>query len=209
MIGGEKWTRVFYRLRTLWVSQLPKVQFIWSRWKYEIDGASFQDLQFVHVDFCPRLTHILPLSMSLIQGFGLNYLRTLEIVWCGDLRAVFPLDTDAESYQDRRHQAITVQFKSLQRIHLHELPKLRGFCGRGTMYAPNLESMVIRGCWNLTRIPFVGGGYITKKVKCDCEKEWWDRLEWDGAQANHHPSLFDPSHPRYYKKTLLRGSVLI
>ncbi|CAD6253034.1 unnamed protein product [Miscanthus lutarioriparius] len=209
MIGGENWTKIFYRLRTLWVSQLPKAQFIWSWRKHEIYGASFEDLEFMHVDFCPRLTHVLPLSLALIQGLGLNFLRTLEIVWCGDLRAVFPLDTDAESYQDRRHQAITVKFQYLQRIHLHELPMLHGFCGRGRMYTPNLESMVIRGCWNLTRIPSVGGGHITKKVMCDCEKEWWDRLEWDGVQENHHPSLYEPSHPRYYKNTLLRGSVLI
>ena len=106
-------------------------------------------------------------------------------------------------------RAITVTFQYLQCIHLHELPMLHGFCGHGRMYAPNLKSMVIRGCWNLTRIPSVGGGHITKKVKCDCEKEWWDRLEWDGVQESHHPSLYEPSHPRYYKNTLLRGSVLI
>ena len=44
-----------------------------------------------------------------------------------------------------------------------------------------------------------------KVVECDCEKEWWDKLEWDdGSQA----SRYKPIHSRYYKKTMLRGSVL-
>lgn len=212
MVGAEnRDDRIFWRLATLWVSQLPKARFIWSSRKHEISGHSFEYLNFVHVDFCPRLTHVLPLSMALIRGSGLDSLTTLEIVWCGDLRAVFPLDTDAQSYQDhRRNQAITVEFPSLERIHLHESPKLHGLCGRGRVYAPKLESMVIRGCWNLTRIPSVGDGgdRITKKVKCDCEKEWWDRLEWDGLEERHHPSLYEPTHPKYYKKTMLRTSVL-
>jgi hypothetical protein len=212
MVGAEnRDDKIFRKLKTLWVSQLPKARFIWSSRKHEISGDSFEYLNFVHVDFCPRLTHVLPLSMALIRGSGLEILTTLEIVWCGDLRAVFPLDTDAQSYhQGRRNQAITVEFPSLQRIHLHESPKLHGLCGRGRMYAPKLESMVIRGCWNLTRIPSVGDGgdRITKKVKCDCEKEWWDRLEWDGLEERHHPSLYEPTHPKYYKKTMLRTSVL-
>jgi hypothetical protein len=42
----------------------------------------------------------------------------------------------------------------------------------------------------------------------DCEKEWWNKLEWDGKKARHHRSLFRPRHSKYYKKTLLRSSVL-
>jgi hypothetical protein len=36
--------------------------------------------------------------------------------------------------------------------------------------------------------------------------EWEHSLEWDGL---HHPSKYELTHPQHYKKTLLRGSVLI
>jgi hypothetical protein len=80
----------------------------------------------MHVDLCPRLTHVLPF-MSPAQMINSSFrfsLETLEIVWCGDLRAVFSLDQEQEE-QD----AVTLEFPELKRIHLHELPMLHGICG--------------------------------------------------------------------------------
>ena len=77
------------------------------------------------------------------------------------------------------------------------------------MYAPKLESVKIRGCWSLRHLPAASSDRSSVKVECDCEKEWWDRLEWNGLDGKHHPSLYRPVHSRYYKKKLLRGSVLI
>jgi hypothetical protein len=42
----------------------------------------------------------------------------------------------------------------------------------------------------------------------DCEKDWWDGLEWDGKEAGHHPSYYKTTHSAFYKKTLLRATVL-
>jgi hypothetical protein len=124
---------------------------------------------------------------------SLHLLETLEIAWCGDLREIFPFNTDKPNSKD---------FPKLKRIHLHELPSLHHICVV-RMSAPNLETVKIRGCWSLTRLPDIGNS--NKVVECDCEKEWWDRLEWDDdSQADN----YTPIHSRYYKKTLLRGSVL-
>nr|CAB3452142.1 unnamed protein product [Digitaria exilis] len=66
-----------------------------------------------------------------------------------------------------------------------------------------LRTVKIRGCWSLKSLPYVGRGSNNKVVECDCEKEWWDRLEWeDSSQANR----YKPIHSRYYKKTMLRAS---
>ncbi|GJN24334.1 hypothetical protein PR202_gb12071 [Eleusine coracana subsp. coracana] len=76
------------------------------------------------------------------------------MVWCGDLRAVFPSDADVDVDQHQQEAAaeiITVNFPRLRRVHLHELPMLRGICGRWRVYAPNLETIKIRGCWSLTQ----------------------------------------------------------
>uniref|UniRef100_M8BRW0 Uncharacterized protein n=1 Tax=Aegilops tauschii TaxID=37682 RepID=M8BRW0_AEGTA len=75
------------------------------------------------------------------------------------------------------------------------------------MSAPNLETIKIRGCWSLKCLPAVSGNN-EKLPSVDCEKEWWDNLEWDGVKANHHSSLYEHSHSSYYKAQLPRGTVL-
>lgn len=75
------------------------------------------------------------------------------------------------------------------------------------MFAPELKTIWVRGCWSLKRLPATDNGPLGRPV-VDCEKDWWDKLEWDGKESRHHPSLFEPRHSKYYKKTLLRGSVL-
>jgi hypothetical protein len=212
-----------FRLRTFWASQLPKACYIW-KWS-EASGyyRVFPFLTLLHLDLCPRMIHVLPLSTETFSGTrfiefydritgirsqcpnSLSQLKTLEITWCGDLREVFPLDTKAKDYVEKQQQQpVTLDFPSLKRIHLHELPSLQRICGV-RMSAPNLETVKIRGCWSLKRLPDVGNG--DKAVECDCEKEWWDRLEWDDrSQAT--TTRYKPIHSRYYKKTHLRSTVL-
>jgi len=129
---------------------------------------------------------------------------------------VFPLlDTNnTRSHQEQQQKPpgamITmVDFPNLKHIHLHELPMMESICGLGRMYAPKLETIKIRGCWSLRHLPAASSDRSSDKVECDCEKGWWDRLEWNGLDGKHHPSLYRPVHSRYYKKKLLRGSVLI
>ena len=126
-------------------------------------------------------------------------LKTLEIVYCGDLKEVFPLDHELQ-VQDK-----VIEFPNLRRIHLHELPTLQRICGH-RMWARHLETIKIRGCWSLRRLPAIE---CRNRPQVYCEKEWWDNLEWDGLEENHHPSLYEPSHSLYYKAQLPRVSVLV
>jgi len=184
---------ITYQLRIFWASQLLKSRYIWT--SIGVGARAFPHLTLLHLDFCPRLIHVLPLTMG---WFGrdegsLRLLETLEIAWCGDLREIFPFEEDKPNSKD---------FPKLKNIHLHELPSLQHICGV-RMSAPNLETVKIRGCWSLRRLPDIGRS--NKVVECDCEKEWWDRLDWDDrSQADN----YRPIHPRYYKKTMLRSSVL-
>ncbi|CAD6226511.1 unnamed protein product [Miscanthus lutarioriparius] len=180
-----------YQLRIFWASQLLESRYIST----SNGNRIFPHLTLLHLDFCPRLIHALPLTWNWFPNDkdSLCLLETLEIAWCGDLREIFPFKREKPDLKD---------FPKLKRIHLHELPSLQHICGV-KMSAPNLETVNIRGCWSLTRLPDIGSS--NKVVECDCEKEWWERLEWDDrSQADN----YRPIHPRYYKKTLLRGSVL-
>ncbi|CAM0948471.1 unnamed protein product [Alopecurus aequalis] len=76
------------------------------------------------------------------------------------------------------------------------------------MFAPSLETVRIRGCWGLRCLPVIGRHNRGRPV-IECEKDWWEKLDWDGLWAGHHPTLFEPRHSSsYYKKPLPRVSVL-
>ncbi|KAI4963257.1 hypothetical protein ZWY2020_016900 [Hordeum vulgare] len=94
----------------------------------------------------------------------------------------------------------------LATIHLHDLPVLQQIC-EVKMVAPNLNTIKIRGCWALRRLPVVGtrSGDM-KKPTVEIEKDVWDALELDGEVDPDHFGA--PLHSRYYKKKLPRVSVL-
>ncbi|KAL6841069.1 hypothetical protein ACP4OV_029038 [Aristida adscensionis] len=183
---GEGRRTIFRNLETFWASQLVKAYCIWdwSASSFQPEYASFEDLELLHIDFCPRLIHVLPLTAS--NSSGCRRLKTLEIVCCGNLKEVFPLlDYSDSEEQEGRPRA----FPYLERIHLHELPKLQHICGR-RMYAPNLKTVKIRGCWSLKRLPAVRCSASKPPPEVDCEEDWWDGLEWDGVEVDYHPSRY-------------------
>ncbi|PNT69842.1 uncharacterized protein LOC100842428 [Brachypodium distachyon] len=191
----------FKQLETFWVSDLLMARSIWSKdssYPRFNDTKSFQYLQHLHLRSCPRLQSVLPVWVSSFPS-----LETLHIIHCGDLSHIFILDGDYP-------EEITtngVPFPKLAAIHLHDLPKLQKICESFNMVAPALESIKIRGCWSLRRLPsVVSRGRGKKKPTVEIEKEVWDALEWD---AGHRPDHFEaPGHSRYYKKKMPRGSVL-
>nr|CAB3491015.1 unnamed protein product [Digitaria exilis] len=147
---------------------------------------------------------------------NLPSLEALHITHCGHLRHVFPWD-DVHKPRPTVHRgqaaagAAVNKFPNLKHIHLHELPSLQEICEDIRMLAPVLESVELRGCWALRRLPAVGrrsdgGPAAVVRIERDC----WEKLEWDGRDVGHHPSLYEPRFSsRYYRKEhLLRGTVL-
>jgi hypothetical protein len=98
-----------------------------------------------------------------------------------------------------------VTFEKLKYIKLHCVHKLEQICTT-KLTVPKLEMISLRDCWALRRLPALS--HQGPKPVVDCEKDWWDMLEWDNSDANHDPSLFETRHPAHYKKTLPRVSVL-
>uniref|UniRef100_N1QRX4 Putative WRKY transcription factor 16 n=1 Tax=Aegilops tauschii TaxID=37682 RepID=N1QRX4_AEGTA len=154
---------------------------------------SLQQLQHIYLYNCPRLVFVLPIS------FTLPNLETLQIAYCSNLRHVFPWDHETEQI------ASGFTFDNLKHIKLHHLHKLEQIC-EVKLTAPALQTIGLRDCWGLRRLPAVARQ--GPKPVVDCEKDLWDKLKWDGLRAGHHPSLFETRHSTYYKKTLPRGSYL-
>jgi hypothetical protein len=134
-------------------------------------------------------------------------LETLHIIHCGSLRHVFALDEE----EDDIKKNTSILFPELTTIDLHDVPALQQICETNNTMAPKLKTIRSRGCWSLRRLPALGSeAGQRKRPAVEMEKDVWDALEWDGADAGHHPSLYQaPLHSRHYKaKRLLRGTVL-
>ncbi|KQK02371.1 uncharacterized protein LOC100836941 [Brachypodium distachyon] len=190
----------FDKLESFWASDLLMARSIWGKCPpsaYFVQRC--KNLQHLHLRSCPRLQFVLPVSFSSFPG-----LETLHIIHCGDLRHIFILD---EYYLEEITNNGVVLFPKLTTIYLHDLPKLQKICESFNMVAPTLESIKIRGCWSLRRLPSVAArGVGEKKPTVEIEKDVWDALEWD---AGHSPDHFEvPVHSRYYRKKMPRGSVL-
>ncbi|KAF6998162.1 hypothetical protein CFC21_014305 [Triticum aestivum] len=187
----------FEEIETFWAADLLMAHCIWSKGRTfnGMDIYSFAKLRSIHLYSCPRLSFVLPLLWA-IQASYLRNLESFHIVNCGDLKMVFPV------HSGRLERVL--QFPSLKHIHLYELHKLQRIC-EFKMLAPKLERVWLRGCWGLRRLPAVGRD---SRPVVDCEKDWWEKLEWDGLEAGHDPSLFKPCHSSYYKMPMERFSVL-
>ncbi|CAL5008997.1 unnamed protein product [Urochloa decumbens] len=191
-------------LETIWTSDLLKACCIWSKGLHSFHKKysgymNFKSLRHLHLRSCPSIEYALPLWRPSFPS-----LEALHIIHCGSLRHVFEQDEDEE------HQS-SVLFPNLITICLHDLPALRLICEDAETLAPALETIKIKGCWSLRRLPALKGREIdVKKPAMEVEKDVWDALEWDGVDAGHHPSLYEaPVHSHYYRQSrLLRGTVL-
>uniref|UniRef100_A0A8R7P8K6 Disease resistance protein At4g27190-like leucine-rich repeats domain-containing protein n=1 Tax=Triticum urartu TaxID=4572 RepID=A0A8R7P8K6_TRIUA len=190
----------FKEIESFWAADLPMSHCIWSKGRIWSDNFSFSKLQSVHLFSCPRLIFVLPLS----RFYTLRSLETLHIVLCGDLRQLFPVEPEILTRIATDYPKGVLEFPNLKHIYLHQLFKLQHIC-EAKMFAPKLETIRVRGCWGLRRLPAVGRD---NRPIVDCEKDWWEKLEWDGTEAGHDPSLFEPGHSAYYKMPLERVSVL-
>ncbi|KAF8712907.1 hypothetical protein HU200_028687 [Digitaria exilis] len=201
----------FRRLETFWAAHLLMARSIWhftpGETRLDLDHRSFEALQAIHLHFCPRLRHVRTLSWNDDLS---NHLETLHILCCGDLRQVFPVEQEIlEKIAASRQMQGMVAFPKLKYLYLYHLSSLELICD-AKMFAPKLERVYIRGCWGLKRLPATDSHRRQEghPVAVDCEKDWWDRLEWDGMDSGHHPSLFEPRHSKYYRKRHLQGTVL-
>ncbi|CAL5074874.1 unnamed protein product [Urochloa decumbens] len=189
----------FPELETFWGAHLLTARCIWSKgW---IALPYFGKLKAINLHLCPRLTFVLPLTWSQT----LSSLETLRIMYCGDLNQVFPLQEFLKE-SSTGHTRGELELPNLKHIYLHELPKLHQICEL-KMFAPKIETIWVRGCWSLKCIPATRDRPDRRPI-VDCEKDWWNKLQWDGKKTRHHPSLFELRHSKYYKKNMLRSSVL-
>ncbi|KAI5021222.1 hypothetical protein ZWY2020_055067 [Hordeum vulgare] len=138
---------------------------------------TFNSLEHLHLEDCPRLEHVVPHTATL------PCLKTLDIVFCYNLKTIF-----ITSYT----QDDTYQLPSLQTIRLQELPLLQHFhTNDDTITAPVWKELHVRGCWSLRHLPRLQGRQL-EAVKVNGERSWWSKLQWGSPL---HLDSYDPKLP--------------
>ncbi|OAY83654.1 putative disease resistance protein [Ananas comosus] len=175
-------------LESIWLSQLPRFKALCEEgW---IDAL----LKHIYLEFCARLEYVVP-SLYLLYN-----LETINIRYCGNLTAIF---ISRDDHKKDKRGAAPLLLPKLRSIHLQELPKLQHIY-EPNICAPSLEEIKIMGCFNLKKLPLFGhlDARSMRAVEISCEKDWWDKLQWDGLESNHHSFLFNPKHCPYHKKRM-------
>nr|CAD1841224.1 unnamed protein product [Ananas comosus var. bracteatus] len=183
--GGDN---VLVKLESMWLSHLPRLDAIRKR-GIMVVPESYSQLKHIYLEFCTRLKYVLP---SLSES---DNLETIDIRYCGDLRAIY-------DGGDKRG-AVPKLLPNLRSIHLEELPKLQHIY-KPNICAPSLQDIVIRGCSSLRKLSLFdrSDGRSKRVVKISCEKDWWANLKWDEPEANYRSFLFDHKHCPCYKKPM-------
>ncbi|TVU51779.1 hypothetical protein EJB05_03223, partial [Eragrostis curvula] len=168
------------QLEVVWALHLLTARSIWSKGLRTY--PCFGNLQDLHLCSCPRLQFVMPVWVP-----SLPSLKTIHIVHCSELRHIFLLE-------GRYPEQIVIHglpFPKLTTIHLYNLPSLQQIC-EVKMLTPALETVMIRGCFGLRRLPALEGREPgVKKPTVEMEKDVWDALEWEGLVANHQSDLYE------------------
>ncbi|KAE8695439.1 Detected protein of confused Function [Hibiscus syriacus] len=153
---------VFPNLIHLTIQGIGKCRKIWHD---KPNMNSFNELTFLLVKDCERLSNILPFSMVKI----LEKLETLVIEECKSVEEIIGPDDDHlrnsnESHAETSAQSVELKsitkfvFPKITKLYLGVLPKLKGFYSKvHTTEWPSLEKLVVSDC---SKVENLARGYI-------------------------------------------------
>ncbi|KAH7665916.1 P-loop containing nucleoside triphosphate hydrolase protein [Dioscorea alata] len=112
-------------------------------------------------------------------------LALLNIQHCAEVEELFHVE-EREIHQVSERP----MFPALQYLFLVYLPNLVSISNFAVEF-PQLSYLSVHVCLNLKKLPFKSGINDSQRILINCEREWWESLEWDDATI---PSHLSPSH---------------
>jgi disease resistance protein RPS2 len=133
--------------------------------------AAGSNLRDVGMGACHSLTHV-----TWVQH--LPCLESLNLSGCNGLTKVLGGAEDGGSATEE-----VVVFPRLRVLALLGLPKLEAIRAEGECAFPELRRLQTRGCPRLKRIPMRPARGQQGTVRIECDKHWWNALQWAGEDA--------------------------
>ncbi|CAD6202937.1 unnamed protein product [Miscanthus lutarioriparius] len=133
--------------------------------------AAGSNLRDVGMGACHSLTHV-----TWVQH--LPCLESLNLSGCNGLTKLLGGAEDGGSATEE-----VVVFPRLRVLALLGLPKLEAIRAQGECAFPDLRRLQTRGCPRLKRIPMRPARGQQGTVRIECDKHWWNALQWAGEDA--------------------------
>ncbi|GAY60968.1 hypothetical protein CUMW_206170, partial [Citrus unshiu] len=134
------------RLAKLYMSELPKLKWIWKAPAQHV--ISLQSLTKLSVSECNNLTYIFTLS----QARSLVQLKSLKVSYCERLECIVEAKFDHNEREISVGDGNTIiELPLLRKLRLENLPELISFCSENYYSTwPALEELDLESCPNLT-----------------------------------------------------------
>ncbi|KAF5187666.1 Disease resistance protein summ2 [Thalictrum thalictroides] len=162
--NDEKEVRLFENLEKMWLRNLPKLVISWD--VRNLQYEHFRKLHLVHFEECDAMVHITWLLL-------IPNLQSLWIVNCGGLKEILSSSEEfGVAYNEN-------SFSNLKTMTLLGLPNLQSICSMNALPFPSLETILVRRCPKLRRLPLDSNSAKNTLKKIKGEEEWWEGLEWE------------------------------
>ncbi|CAN6295738.1 unnamed protein product [Urochloa humidicola] len=133
--------------------------------------AAASNLREVAMGACHSLTHL-----TWVQH--LPCLESLNLSGCNGLTTLLGGAEDGGAAAEE-----VVVFPRLRLLALLGLPKLEAIRVEGECAFPELRRLQTRGCPRLRRIPLRPGRGQEGTVRIECDKHWWNAVQWAGEDV--------------------------
>ncbi|XP_039118704.1 disease resistance protein RPS2-like [Dioscorea cayenensis subsp. rotundata] len=188
-----------------WILHLPCLSYLYIRYCEEIEALvymeeereiqqqevsehrpTFPALEFLKITNLPKLVSI--------SNFELDFprLSCLIVEDCAEIETlVYMEEREIQQEEVSEHRPT---FPALEFLKITKLPKLVSISNFAWEF-PQLKDLTVRQCLNLKKLPFKSGinNNNQRIIYIDCEREWWESLEWDDATI---PSHLQPNFSR-------------
>ncbi|GLT83861.1 hypothetical protein SLE2022_021280 [Rubroshorea leprosula] len=174
-------------LEELWLDKLPNLSVVVNVGGVEATSPHiFSNLRFFWMRECSRVKRLFPIEL-------LQALQNLEeiTVWnCQQMEEIIGWEGEEENHTADATTTTTFTLPKLRGLYLQNLPELKKICPtRGVIVCDSLQSLAIKECPKLRRIPLVGNvrpsppaALKTITIK---PKELWESLEWEDPNAKN------------------------
>ncbi|KAF5202255.1 Disease resistance protein, partial [Thalictrum thalictroides] len=162
--NDEKEVRLFENLEKMHFLNLPKLVISWD--VRNLQCEHFRKLRFVYLEECDAIVEITWLLL----------VPNLQLLWiedCGGLEEIISSSEEFGVAYDKN------TFSNLKTFVLKGLPNLQSICGMNALPFPSLETIHVRRCPKLRRLPVDSNSAKNTLKKIKGEEEWWEGLEWE------------------------------
>ncbi|PIA25090.1 hypothetical protein AQUCO_12500003v1 [Aquilegia coerulea] len=166
---------LFESLEEMVLYNLPKLIISWDA--RNLHCTHFRKLHYLYLDKCDAMVNLTWLLL-------IPNLQTLEIWRCSSLQDI--ISSSEESGGGGYPCDENTTFSNLKVLILWGLRNLQSICSLTALPFPSLETIYVRICPKLRRLPLDSNSAKNTLKMIKGEADWWNGLEWENETTKTH-----------------------